>query len=84
MNVYEMVAMVVVFSVVGGVIKQYLQRHRYTGPEEKIDEIITQKMNGVDFEKILKTMLAMEDRIQVLERIATDKGVALKSEINNL
>lgn len=67
---------------VGGVLIAYFESKKINIKKDGLsqtlgDEYLTKK-------DILDKFMAMEQRIQVLERIATDKGVTLASEIDNL
>ncbi|HEC00301.1 MAG TPA: hypothetical protein ENI91_01280 [Sphingomonadales bacterium] len=92
MLVFEMVVWIVAISVIGGVIKSYLDRKNDRGSGSIMDDLkndlgmsegdgfYTKK----DMARFMDRFEAMEKRIQVLERIATDKGRTLADEINDL
>ena len=69
MHIFEMVAIIAVVSIIAGVIKSYLDN----------------KVVNLDaFESRLDKVEKLEERIQILEAIVTDKGYDLKAEIDNL
>lgn len=78
MHVFEMVVLIVGICVIGGIIKSYLDRNN---PKASGD-VSERQMN--DLAPFMERFEAMEQRLQVLERIATDKGRNLASEIDNL
>ncbi|MCK5425891.1 MAG: hypothetical protein KAI89_10980 [Emcibacter sp.] len=79
MHVFEMVVLIVAISVIGGIIMKYLERESTDLSEDKLNDM----MQGLDVSHMEK-IIALERRVQVLERIATDKGITLASEIDNL
>ncbi|MBL4800788.1 MAG: hypothetical protein JKY45_02770 [Emcibacter sp.] len=90
MHVFEMVVLVVAISVLGGIIMKYFERRHPQLSDDLLDKIKKSFEFDLDYctQKDLSVFLdkfqTMEDRIQVLERIATDKGSSLASEIDNL
>lgn len=90
MQVFEMVVLIVAICVFGNIIRSYFNR----GKPDDSDAMRESFMEDMGLEtpyytknKIdpyLVKIDAMEERIQVLERIATDKGRNLASEIDNL
>jgi len=73
MNVFEMVALIVIVTMVAGVVRSHhrtkeAQAMRQTGP----DEDTAARIN------------ALEERVRVLERITTDKRHRLADEIDRL
>ncbi len=79
MHVFEMVVLIVAISVVGGIIMKYIERK----PTDISKDSLNDMMQGMDT-VYMEKFRALEQRVQVLERIATDKGVTLASEIDNL
>ncbi|PCI33410.1 MAG: hypothetical protein COB54_03650 [Alphaproteobacteria bacterium] len=92
MQVFEMIVLIVAIGVGGGLIKSYLNR-----PDQKLSKgMLGNLMQDLgrdgedgyysrkDMAPFMEKFTAMEERIQVLERIATDKGSNLASEIDNL
>jgi len=89
MHVFEMVVWIVAICVIGGIIKSYFDRKKTDRPENIMDEVMNELGLGEYYSKtevdsFIKKFETMEKRIQVLERIATDKGRNLASEIDNL
>ena len=72
MTLWDMIAMVVLVSVIGGFL---IQR---TKSREKIE--LAKIKGGNSDERIA----ALEERVRVLERLATDKRERLKEEIDAL
>lgn len=72
MSLWDMIAMVVLVSVIGGFLMQR------TKSREKI-EIARLKSSGSD-----DRIAELEERVRVLERLATDKRERLKEEIDAL
>lgn len=72
MSLWDMIAMVVLVSVIGGFLMQR------TKSREKI-EIARLKSSGAS-----DRIAALEERVSVLERLATDKRERLKEEIDAL
>lgn len=71
MHVFEMIVLVVGIGVFGGIITQYLTN--------KADQ--TKSEGDIEADKRIK---ALEDRVAVLEKLATDKGRTLADEIDSL
>ncbi len=89
MHVFEMVVWIVAIAVIGGIIKSYFDRGKTHRSENVMDDLMNDLGMGDYYSKkevdqFIRKFEAMEQRIQVLERIATDKGRNLASEIDNL
>jgi len=72
LGVFEMVAIIVVATLLAGLVKEWLN---------------TQKTPEVDLSPVesrIDKLEALEERIRVLEAIVTDKGYDLKKEIDDL
>ena len=92
MQVFEMVVLIVAIGVGGGLVKSYLNRPEQNLSKDKLGNLMRDL--GLDSEDgyysrkdlapFMEKFAAMEERLQVLERIATDKGRNLASEIDNL
>lgn len=82
MDFWSAIVIIVVISVVGGIVSQHLKNTR-EGARKGLDQ------KG-DFERedklkpYLERIDQLEDRVKVLERIATDKGRNLSDEIDRL
>lgn len=72
MHVFEMIAIIVVVGIIAGVFKQYLER----------SQVAEVDLSGI--EGRLDKLEQLQERVQVLEAIVTDKGYDLKSKIDNL
>ncbi len=72
MQVFEMVAIIVVVSIAGQSYRAWLKSKR----QEAIDL--------TPLEDRVKNLEALEERVKVLEAIVTDKGYDLKSKIDQL
>jgi hypothetical protein len=92
MHVFEMVVLIVAISVIGGIIKSYIDRNNNRGSASMMDDLKNDlgmsEGDGFYTKKDMASFMgkfeAMERRIQVLERIATDKGRTLADEIDGL
>ncbi|MBL4895091.1 MAG: hypothetical protein JKY59_09545 [Emcibacter sp.] len=90
MHVFEMVALIVAIGVFGKIIMQYIDRKHPKISDDMMDKMKNNSSFGdayitkKDFSAYMNKFQAMEERLQVLERIATDKGRSLASEIDNL
>jgi hypothetical protein len=72
MVVFEMVAIIVVASLVAGLAREWIK---------------TQKVPSFDsspLEQRIERIEILEERVKVLEAIVTDKGYDLKKEIDSL
>ena len=72
MLVFEMVAVIVVASLVAGLVREWIK---------------TKQTPDVDLKPVetrIVRLETLEERIRVLEAIVTDKGYDLKSEIDSL
>ena len=72
MAVFEMVAIIVVASLLAGLVREWIK---------------TQQAPDVDLEPMesrIDRLESLEERIRVLEAIVTNKGYDLKSEIDSL
>lgn len=74
MSVFAMVVWVVAISVIGGAVMQWLKT------KEKIAEAQSGEQGNISESRVG----ALEERIQVLEKIVTDKGFNLAREIDGL
>jgi hypothetical protein len=74
MNPFEMVAIIVVAVMIGGVL-----RARYHGGGAKVS--VADDPETIRMREEIKTL---RDRVAVLERIATDKEIGLEREIDRL
>jgi len=70
--VFEMVAIIVVASLLAGLVKEWIKARKV--PEVDLSPI----------ESRIVKIEQLEERVKVLEAIVTDKGYDLKSEIDNL
>lgn len=86
MQVFEMVVLIVAICVIGRIIRSYLGRKHPRGSDYARDGLGMGKKyySKKELAPFMAKFEAMEERIQVLERIATDKGRNLASEIDNL
>ncbi len=92
MHVFEMVVLIVAISVIGGIIKSYIDRNNNRSSGSMMDDLKNDlgmsEGDGFYTKKDMTSFMgkfeAMERRIQVLERIATDKGRTLADEIDGL
>ena len=89
MTLWSMIVWVVAIGVLGGVVTQYL-KGKERGVEYDLDEI-AEKLglsDGAYSKKKLQPYLdridQLEERVKVLERIATDKRQNLSDEISRL
>ena len=89
MGFWEAIVLIVCISVIGGLVMQFL-KGKENGVNYDFDKLSESLglSDGFYSEKNLKPYLdridQLEERIKVLERIATDKGRNLADEINNL
>ena len=89
MTLWGMIVMVVAISVFGGIVSQYL-KGKEKGIDYDLDKLATALglSDGSYSKKSLKPYLEriekLEERVKVLERIATDKGRNLSDEIDSL
>ena len=72
LGVFEMVAIIVVATLLAGLIKEWLKTNQT--PEVDLSPV----------ENRIDKLEALEKRIRVLEAIVTDKGYDLKKEIDRL
>lgn len=89
MNPFEMVIWIVVIVTVAGIIKSFINRGKPDMPEDVMDNMLHNL--GMDdyyskkkIDPYLQRIDKMEERIRILERIATDKSRNLADEINRL
>lgn len=75
MTLWDMIAMVVFVAVVGGIVSQHLHSK---------EKVALAKHNSEGDEGLAEKYAALEERVRVLERIATDKSARLKDEIDAL
>lgn len=90
MNVFEMVILIVLVVMIAGVMKSYIERNKPKGLSGDTMDNFMDEMGLGDYvtkstiSPYLEKINALEERIKVLERIATDKGRNLSEEINRL
>jgi len=72
MAVFEMVAIIVVASLLAGLVREWIR-------SKQVDEV---DLSPID--KRLKNIEDLEERVRVLEAIVTDKGYDLKRKIDQL
>jgi Tfp pilus assembly protein PilN len=73
MVVYEMVLGIVLITVVGGLVRQYLKLRERAGPETEAEN-----------ERLRTEIGNLKERIATLERLATDRRQLLADEIDAL
>lgn len=73
MNPFEMVVIIVVVSIAGGIINNYIKSKRIDGGVHK--DALDDALDRVD---------DLEERVKVLERVVTDDRYELKRQIDNL
>ncbi|NOZ67079.1 MAG: hypothetical protein GXP00_11405 [Alphaproteobacteria bacterium] len=89
MSLWSMIVWVVALSVLGGIVMQYL-KGKERGVDYDLDKLADALglSDGKAGEKKLKSCLdridQLEERVKVLERIATDKGRNLADVIDRL
>ena len=89
MNPFEMVIWIVAIVMVASILKSYITRGKSDMPEDMMDTMM-HSMGMDDYyskkkiDPYLKRIDEMEERIRILERIATDKSRNLADEINRL
>lgn len=72
MQLYQMITLIVVTALVIGLLKEWIK---------------SKQVSPVDLtplEARLDKLESLQQRVEILEAIVTDKGYDLKSEINNL
>jgi len=84
MQVFEMVVLIVAIGVIGGIISDYLKRKTVIEKAAMADGMGVDGQTKKKLDIYLRKFEDMEKRIQVLERIATDKGRDLANEIDSL
>ncbi|PHZ84090.1 hypothetical protein [Paremcibacter congregatus] len=90
MNPFEMVVLIVMVVMVAGVLKSFIERKKPGGQSGDMMDKFMDDMGLGDYATksslapYLEKIDAMEERIRVLERIATDKKRNLADEINRL
>ena len=72
MQVFEFVIVIVVVSLVAGVLNNWI-KHRSRAP--KIDEELEQRLQRIS---------QLEERVQVLEKIVTDRNFDLRQKFRDL
>ncbi len=78
MNVFTMVVIVVALAMTAEVLRTYFKSK--SAKPQNPDEVIEKSSYAAEIKLIKK----LEERIRVLERIATDKGHKLREEIDSL
>ena len=81
MQVFEMVAIIVVIGVLGEMFRNYLKYKQ--GRSDFDGDWLTGKLNDSETRQ-KKKIAQLEDRIKVLERIVTDKNYDLKKQFEDL
>ena len=81
MNQFEMVAIIVVAVMMASVLRA---RYGYSRRHRRGEESMVSAQDQAETLRLREEVKALKDRIQVLERIATDKGTALAAEIEAL
>ncbi|WP_138379303.1 hypothetical protein [Luteithermobacter gelatinilyticus] len=89
MGVFEMVVLIVLISVIGGIIGKWIKA-RESGARFDLDELAHDL--GLDdgyydkkkLQPYLDRIEKLEERVRVLERIVTDKSHNLSQEIDKL
>lgn len=89
MDKYELIFGIVVVVVIASVLKSYFSGKNTQGSESIMDDLaydfgMADYYTKKELDPFMDKFEAMEQRIQVLERIATDKGRTLASEIDSL
>ena len=74
MGVFEMIVLIVLIGTGSGIVMQWLKNK-----EKKMDV-----HGGEAGVQTLSRITELEKRVQVLEKIATDKSARLRDEIDNL
>jgi len=78
MHVFEMVAIIVVFGVIGEMFRNYL---KYKGRKEEAQQRFLASSSSPQHEK---QIAKLEERIAVLEKIITEDKYDLKREFDKL
>ena len=81
MQVFEMVAIIVVIGVIGEMFRNYLKYKQ--GRKDFDGDWLTGKIDDSD-NRHKKKIAQLEERIKVLERIVTDKNYDLKKQFDDL
>ncbi len=81
MQVFEMVAIIVIFGVIGEMFRNYLKYKQ--GRSDFDGDKLTGLVRDSDSRHKQKTA-QLEERIKVLERIVTDKNYDLKKQFDDL
>ncbi len=90
MDFWSAIVLIVGISIIGGILSQYLKgkNGEDTSRENILSELGLDFDDGYMSENKLKPYLdridQLEERVKVLERIATDKGRNLADEIDRL
>ncbi|PCI32451.1 MAG: hypothetical protein COB54_06810 [Alphaproteobacteria bacterium] len=89
MTLWSMIVAVVAISVLGGIVIQYL-KGKEMGVDYDLDKLSEALglsdgyMSKNKLKPYLERIDQLEERVKVLERIATDKGRTLSDEIDRL
>lgn len=90
MSVFTMIVWIVAISVLGGIVMQYL-KGREKGVDYDLDGLAEKLglgdgggMSRKQLKPYLDRIDQLEERVRVLERIATDRGRTLHDEISKL
>lgn len=74
MNPFEMVVIIVIVAIGGGIIREHLRAKRLAGGSAHRDTL----------DDALDRIEDLEERVRVLERVVTDDGYDLKRQIDDL
>ena len=81
MEVFDMVAIIVVFGVIGGMFSNFL---KYKQGRTDFDNAYWETVWGETEGKHKKKIAQLEERVKVLERIVTDSNYDLKKQFEDL
>lgn len=90
MALFEFILAIIALCILGGVLKVYVAGRGPINLDEKLSSMMEEIDLGLDYyskkklDPYLKKIEAMEERIQNLEKIATDPRRNLADEIDNL
>lgn len=73
MNVFEMVAIITVISIIGGLVSNRQKQPKNHAPRD-----------DAETEQMQQQILDLKKRVEALEAIVTDKSYNLKREIDDL
>ena len=75
MHVFEMAALIVAIVFGAGVINNYIKHSAGGAKRRELEAELDRRMQRID---------SLEERVQVLEKIVTDRNYDLKRELNDL